>query len=368
MTNLMVWIPVLVLCVAVFAGCDAVEEYVSVPGGKQETARQKAELARQKEAAEERERTDAERVALACHLEASICSLKKEAEACSNRMSVAMVDRKTLSARIQDLSTGGDGKRTPSRQDALSAMLSDDRINDVASRYMDRDFRMVRLEFVDAMRAALDFARRRDEALSKNRKAYDDTLADIRERSGKTHASAEKSVANIRQSIAALERRETELQRTLAMSSAVRDVRRQKESELREITTKLRRLQMEYDAVRADQGADTRSDMNSRRLGAEADSAQRRLQRADEHVRRSFVGGAKPGELVSDYEAKTIGTLEKTLVTAVRESEASLKRLQGCIDYLHSTSSRLEDMSSQALRKIRGDVDSRIAEVTSARK
>lgn len=357
--KLPILIPLLLLCAAV--GCDAVNEYM--PSGNGKAALEARERqARQREAEVEREQMDGERAALRQHVEASCFLLESRLSACKRKVSDAKADRELLSARVRELSSATDeGGRTPERNVVLSGLLADDRVNELAAKYMEVDFRMIRLEYIEAMRAANGMIRRRDEALNRNQEDYDKAVAGSGNDVDQARLSVQNSEADLKRSIAALEKRERSLQRSLSMSSAVSDVRRRKEQELRNLSERLRRLHLEYDAIRANREVSgdisraTQQSMNERTI------AQRQREQSDAHVARQFAGIKDPKEITSACEERTVGALMSRIIAV--ERDVSGGDVEAAIGYLRTISGSLDKLNRTALQRVRKDIDSRISRV-----
>ena len=358
--DLFVLVPSLLLGAAV-VGCDAVNDYIPTTGGK--TAVQERERrSQEREVAAERELTDGERAALRQHIEAQCRALESALAANKDKRAEVKADRETLSARIREISSSSDEKgRTPERHVVLSGLLADDKVNALAVRYMERDFRMIRLEFVEAMRTANGLARRRDDALIRNQDAYDKSVSGISDDADNARQMSQKSADDLQRSIAALERKEKELQRSVSMSSGVRDVRRRKEQELRDISNRLRELHARYDAIKTNKESNGAVERATRQASRALEDAQRAKERADALVARSFAGMKDPAEITSDCERRTIGELERRILAAARDLEEAQRGSAEILAYLKSIVVGLDKLNMTALQRVRSDVDARLA-------
>lgn len=355
-------IPVLVLLVGMaLSGCDAVNEYIPTGGGKPEAV-ERERLVREREAAAEQTRVEGERTALRRHIEAS-CRVLEAAIADGRRKSEeAKTDREALSARIRELSSAPDENgRTPERHVVLSGLLADDRVNELAAKYMDRNFRMIRLEFIEAMRTANGKIRRRDAALDRNKAAYDKSIADIADDAAKSQQASQDSAANLRRTIAALEKKEKDLQRMVSMSAGVSDVRRRKEQELRDVSNRLRDLHRDYDALRTNRAVDEAASRTARRVNTDRERVQMARERADAHVVRLFPDVKAPEDITSECEKITIGELERRMVAAEKNAMEGTAGDAGNLDYLKSLCSGLDNLNVTALQRMRTDVDRRLS-------
>lgn len=350
---------------AAVVGCDAVNDYIPMTNGKT-AAREHERRSQEREAAAEREQTDGERTALRQHIGAHCRILESRLSACKQKIAEAKTDRETLGARIRELSSATDENgRTPERNAVLSNLLSDDKVNALAAKYMDYDFRMIRLEYIEAMRTANGDVRRRNEALSRNQADYEKSLADSGSDTDQARLSERKSAADIQRAIAALEREEKELKRSISMSSAVRTVRDLKERELRDVSDRLRRLKLEYDEVRTSRGSNRAISEVARQANAARENAQRQKERADDRVVRLFAGIRDPKEITSECEARTIGALSKRILAAERDPSGG--DIAADIEYLKSLLGGLDRMNLTALQRVRSDVDARLAKKPGSR-
>ena len=362
--NLFTLVSSLLLGAAV-AGCDAVNDYIPMTNGKA-AAQERERRSQEQAAAAERERTDGERAALRQHIEAHCRILESRLSACKQKIAEAKADRDALGARIRELSSATDENgRTPERHAVLSGLLADDKVNALAAKYMDYDFRMIRLEYIEAMRAANGDIRRRDEALNRNQADYEKSVADSGGDTDQARLSERKSAADIRRAIAALEREEKELRRSISMSSAVKSVRDLKERELRDVSDRLRRLKLEYDEVRTSRGSNRAISEAARQANVAREGAKRQKERADEHVVRLFAGIRDPKEITSECEARTIGALSSRILAAERDQSGG--DIAAGIEYLQSVSDGLDKMNLTALQRVRSDVDARLAKKTGNR-
>ena len=355
-------IPVLMILLGmVLSGCDAVNEYIPTGGGKS-VAAERERLAREREAAVEQARVEGERTALRQHIEAS-CRILESALADGKRKSEeAKADREMLSVRIREISSAPDENgRTPERHVVLSALLADDQVNKLAAKYMDRSFRMIRLEFIEAMRMANGKIRRRDAALDRNQTAYDKSIADIMDDAAKSQQASQVSAEDVQRAIAALEKKERDLQRMVSMSSGVHDVRRRKELELRDVSNRLRELHRNYDALRTNREVDAAVSRTTRQANYDKERAQQARERADAHVARLFADMKAPENITSECEKITIGELERRMVAAERNSTDETAGDARDLGYLKSLCSGLDKSNVTALQRIRTDVDRRLS-------
>ena len=355
-------IPVLAILLGVaLSGCDAVSEYIPSGGGKAEAA-ERERLVREREAAAEQARLEGERTALRQHIEAS-CRVLESAIADARRKSEeARADREALSARIREISSAPDENgKTPERHVVLSGLLADDRVNELAAKYMDRSFRMIRLEFIEAMRVANGRIRRREAALDRNQAAYDKSVADIADDAAKSQQASQASAADLRRTITALERKEKDLQRMVSMSAGVKDVRRRKEQELRDVSNRLRELHRSYDALRTNKEVDAALSRTTRQAIYDKERAQQARERADAHVNRLFPDMKDPENITSECEKVTIGELERRIVAAAKRSTEGTAGDAGNLGYLKSLCSGLDKLNVTALQRVRTDVDRRLS-------
>lgn len=350
----------LLLLGAAVVGCDAVNDYIPAINGN--AAQERKRLSREGEEIAAIEQADGERAALRQHIEANCKIFESALAACRERLAGAESDREALAARIKELSSASDENgRTPERHVVLSGLLADDKVNALAARYMERDFRMIRLEFIEAMRAANGMARRRDDALSRNQDVYDRSVSGIADDADKARQMSQKSAEDLRRSIAALEQKEKTLQRSVSMSSGVRDVRRRKELELRDVSNRLRELHARYDAIKTNRESNDAVERATRQANRTAEDAQRAKERADALVARNFAGLKDPVAITSDCEQRTVGELERRIIAAVRDFEEERKGSAEVLDYLKSFAGGLDKLNLTALQRVRSDVDARLS-------
>lgn len=343
-------LPTAVLVVA--TGCDAVNEFVPFSGGSDK--RQEEQRARQQAEAEETNRLADERAALAQHVAALSRALTADLESATKAVDEATADRTLLAERIRELS---DANADKSRQVMLAAILADERVGELARKYMDRDFRLIRLEFIERVREALAARRAFDASRQRANGAYDAEVAAAKESVRSAAASVDRSQAAMRREIARLAKQERDLQRAFNMSSGNREDRSRRRNELNEVSDKLRRLQNEYDAVRAGRGAADDTARADRHAQAAIDAARRRRDHENELARSRFQGAKSPADVASEFEKETLGELERRIVGARTGHEERQRRLKAGIAYLASLADGVETLASSAMRKVRADAD-----------
>lgn len=345
--------------VVAFVGCDKVNELIPVSGGKSEAAARQETEARRR-AADEEARLASSRALAEQQLKATCSSLDVERGCCEQRAAKALRDRDRLSSRIGSLSAATNAvSKLKQRHDALIAILNDAEVNELARRYLERDFALARLDFEARVAEAVDRKRAHRLEVDRERQDYENAVKDAQKRSSRARNASNSAEAGVRREIAALERREKELQRALSMSSA--SIRAQRRRELDDVSSKLRNLQVQYDSMRVNRNAHENAEKAARQEDAEIVQAQRRFERASRLADRRLAGEKNPAEIMTECEEQTVRTLERAIADVERQAREGEKRLAACLGYVRSMASGVRQLDEEGLRKVLADVDARVA-------
>jgi len=189
-------------------------------------------------------------------------------------------------------------------------------------------------------------------------------LKDARAEKELARESLGQAVAKLRKEIADYEDRAVKLKKRLQFVSA--SERTHLQSELNAIESQLRQMRNSYDGLRSNRAvADERSraGRDEERL---ADAAARRRAAEDDRVQRRFAGQKDPRSVVSEYEAKTVRVLEKTLndrIVRLRESLALARKTQVGIQAMAAGVDGLDEV---ALKNCRVELDGLLEKVSSS--
>lgn len=343
----------LACCVALLAGCDR-DVVPSVFERHDPLEKNRAsDEAREQEAV--RNRLDVERQAFALRIYAVRTVLSNETESIEGEIARAAADRTILSDRMKALTGAEADAAGKGHAAALLSLLGDDVVNDMAVRYLGRDFRLARLGLKDAM-ANLSAEKRQMQAeLAANKSRYDEQLKDTRAESSRAKDAAQRSLEDQRKAIGDLEQRREKLRRKLQFVSATE--RKRLELELSDINTHLRQLRSSYDGMRAQRDATyerSKAGRESERMG---DAAARQKKDEDERVRRRFKNLKDGQELVLACEASTVRALETALKAQAEKSKGRLSAVKNAQAYVSAVSRDVEKLDFGSLKRASSEID-----------
>ena len=356
----------LVLCV-LFCGCDAVQDVMPIVSHekRQKELEQQEETARAVAMQKEAQRRDGERQALAQHLASVSKSLSDEAALREEDNRRVIADRDVLTARLKALSSPANGKSRPARHEVLSKVLCDDAVNSLATRYLGRDFRMAWLAFEESVRKTIEHRSQLDRDKTRINEEYERAVKASREEGERIRTASREMLARQAEQIAKLETQRLELQRSLAMLSALE--RRKRENELATLENLLHRLKASFADGRA--GREMSQDLRTASLHAEREqrSADQRRKDGEDRIRRAYATQEDVSDVSDRCERDTVVALERALEESARATSAALQGLRRAQSYVGSASAGLATLDSAALERLRKDVDDFVSRTLSGK-
>lgn len=343
--------------VSLLAGCDAVNEFVAPSGGKDKAAQEEARKKRESE--EQAAKLSADRDALKRRIEASCKAMLAEVEELKRTETAARADGELLATRIRELTArGADGKLKP-RYALLSDLLEDEKVNELARKYLRRDFQLTRFQFVEQVTQALDQERRKAGAHEKNLADYNAAVKYAEETAKSSREAVNQAATEVRREIADLERKRHQLKHRLEMTSVTDRTRMQRE--LNDIDNRVRALQSRYDGINANRQV-SHGIQNSDRARMDAtDAAARRHRQTDDIIRKGYAGKQASSAVITIFENDTIRALEVAINSTADGASGQSRKLTRSIDYLKELARGIDSAGVMSLERIRKDLDARFA-------
>lgn len=350
---------VLVVVVAgvLFAGCDFVE-WPSERKAKEAAIRQEA-VRQEEKAAEE---TKGECAALKHHVGMQLGIVHSARAEAEKVLSDLLEDRKVLSARLVELSEKNMADKAGTRATALYAILKDEEINKIALKHLGNDFAVLRNEFGEKMRVALNQERNRKAAFDHNRASFDRAVEESAMRAEKSRQAIASGLAQVKRDIAETESHLRHLRRDSMVAST-----QAKENRKRAIAEAENRLR-----VLKDRQTDLLTRNSETKLAHESDThaaadrkrALEERERADKAIREQAKSDMSPMQLAEEYESRTIRHLDTVLLEKNRTAQDQLKLADEKVAYLTSATNGLDQLNAPGLRRVRADIDAWLAKKT----
>ena len=343
----------------VAAGCEKVADYLPMFKEKQAIEKAVAEASPSDVEPAAEQRVSVEMQTFMHHVEANAKILAGELEAVIRRVTEIRTDSEAF-AKVMAVAAGrkSEDGRSVGRKEALVSLLKDDSVNALARRYLKRSFSMLALEVEERVGEAEEAERRQRRELDANADAAKATVEAAKAEDRRARMMVLEGEKRLKRELEALRRRKKKLENELNMIAATdRNTKRQ---EIRDVDSEIRRREREYDGLR------TSSVVN------------RELQRSEEQVRNAKfsadslrvmadarIGKAgkviSPGNVVAEYEQRTVIALEKAIADALSSAEARKKRISRVTEYVKSSLGVDQNMATSALQGIKTEIDARIA-------
>jgi len=346
-------------CLAI-AGCDKIAE--CLPSHRERRAIENAvEQVSRPEADSASESMDSASLqAFRHHVEATSGMLAGELSAAAGRVGEIHADSDAL-AKAMSAATGRrkeDGGPI-GRKEALLSLLRDDSVNALARRYLHRDFSMVALEAEERINAAEASELRRRGQLDANAAEAQSAVEAAREEGRRARAAALKSERKLKQDLDGLRRRRNRLEHELNMISAAE--RPRKSQDLRHIDDEIRRMEREYDGLRASSAVNSEINRSSERVRQAQAAADARRIRADAEVRKAGERAVSPSDVAVEFERDTVVALEKAIWDALASAEARKVRISRALDYVKSMGDVRNSLAPSVLNRMRAEIDARVS-------
>lgn len=339
----------------VLAGCDF--ELPSQRRAREEALRRETVAKEEKKV--EKEQAQGECAALQHHVGMQLGIVKSSRADVEKALAQLKEDRKTLSARLTELSEKSMADKTGTRATALYAVLKDEGVNAVALKYLGSDFAVVRNEFAEKMRFAIKQEQERKAALDRNRAEYERAVEESRTRVDESRQSISAALVRIKQEISETDQRLKRLRNDL--SSASPTEKKNKQYAIVETESHLAALRSRYTSMLTSDSAS--------RQGRDADSAAANVrnralwerERADRVILEKTKNMVTPFQVAEEYEGRTIRRLDTVLREKDLFAQAQLKLMNEQVTFLTHVTNGLETLSLSGLKRVRADVDAMLA-------
>lgn len=340
-------------CIALLSGCD--QDIIPSPFEKPAPAVDKRELEEAREREAERLRLDADRQALRLYVSTQESVVSNALTRSEQAVKSVASDRIALAGRIKEISRAQTKKEESVRDKTLLAVLDDDVVNDLAQRYLGRDFRLARLELDNALAVASEATDQQLVDLAANKAAHDEEVKIAKAETQRARESSRQAEKNMKAAIVQLEDRREKTNRRLHFVSATERTRLTKE--LQDIDSQLKTLRTSYDGMRATRDVAYERSKAGREEAWVLDAAARRKATEDERVQRRFRGMKTAQTIVSECEQSTIRELERAMASKKEKQERMQVELRKAQSVLTMTSAGITGLGSDAMKRTRKDID-----------
>ncbi len=342
------------------AGCDKVAEFL--PSHRERRAIENAvEQVSRPEADSPSEAMDSASLqAFRHHVEATSRMLAGELAAASSLVDGIHADSDSLAKAT----SAAAGRRAEDggpigKKDALLSLLRNESVNALARRHLHRDFSMAALEAEERINAAEAAERRRRGELAANAAEARAAVESALDEGRRARAAALKSERKLKQDIDGLRRRKNKLEHELNMTAA--SERPRKSQELKYVDDEIRRMEREYDGLRASSAVNSEINRSAERVRQAQAAAYARRSRADAEVRRAGERDVSPSDIAAAFERDTVVALEKAIWGALASAEARKARISRAADYVKSMGDVRNALAPSALKHMQAEIDARVS-------
>ena len=266
-------------------------------------------------------------------------------------------DRRILSARVSELSEKVFSDKTAKRENALLALLKDETLNSLASRYLGGDFSLVRNEFISKVRDAYGRQKLREAALAANKAAFEAEVDGAAGKEARDEKERKSAIRKLQGKMENCERRLRYLRKEIMSSE---QARRSRDSEIRDVESEMGDCRRQIARLQSRNG----SQSSTVRRQAFA-----RLDAANKETEKKYKGGVSAFEVAEECENATIRKLESLLAMKeglLRDEKYLLERRRL---FISSVSSGIEKLGMNAIAKVRDDIEKALSwSVKDARK
>lgn len=339
--------PAAYVACAVLAGCD-----IELPSLR--TATEKvAEYSEQqmpKDPPPTSSQIDGARAELAHFAASRLKIIESDIALAEKDLAEVVEDRKRLSARVSELSEKVFSDKTAKRENALLALLRDESLNSLASRYLGGDFSLIRNEFISKVREAHDRQKRKEAALAANKAAYE---AEIAGQAGKEAMMEKELDANLKKlqvRLADRERRLRYLRKDITSSAQAKSKR---EREIRGTESEIRECRYQISRLQSRSGNGSSSSVRRQALA--------RLDSANKEVEGKYKGGVSAYEVAEECENSTLRKLEAELAARERQLRDAKFLFARRKLFISSVSSGIEKLDAAAIEKVRADIENALS-------
>ena len=257
-------------------------------------------------------------------------------------------DRRKLSERIGEIADKNFEKKTGSREMTLLMFLKDADINALAVKYLDGDFVMVRGEFEEKVRHAVEMERQKNEALAQNKAMFDSIEANAKLKLDQTQKNIMEKEAQRKRDIANAEKRLRNLRTGTGLGR--KDVKREQE---------IMRVERELAALK-DFSSLERQKEQARNASRNSEAAQQKAiqerTRAANNILLRHKDDVSAFQLAEEYEKKTVVRLSETMKNVDISAREQKKLLSKRLLFLSSISNGLDRLDLSGLKTVRAEI------------
>ena len=337
------------------AGCDF--ELPSQRRAREAAVRREAAAREEKEVEQTQAKSEYE---VFKHYVGLQLSLAKSSRVETEKVLAELVaDRKTMSARLAELSEKSMADKSGTRATALYALLKDEGLNALALRHLGSDFAVLRSEFAEKMRFAIKQEKARKTALDRNRAEYENAVAGGRNAASESRRAISENLAQIKREINEAENRLRHLRNnSLTITKADQANRDQAISAAER---RLEQLKSQYTSIlTSDRSSQQGRDADSAAASTRSWAAYIR-ERADKAVFDRTNGDVTSYQLSEEYEQLTIRRLDDVIQEKDRFARAQLKLIDEKTVFLQHVTNGIDRLNLAGLKRVRADVDALLA-------
>lgn len=347
-----IWTTAIMACL--LAGCDF--ELPSQKREKQEAIRREA--VRQEQKQTEVNETKSAHASLVQFVTAQTEIIAEKAKKNKSALVELVADRMVMSRLLGELSEKNIADKEGTRASALYAMLKDEKLNEIALKYLGTDFAVLRAEFAEKVRHATKIENQKKDSLTRNEQEFRKTVADARAKAGQLQQESIRAEKQLNQEIEQVERRRKTLQNRL--NFATTKERNSLLNEINNLTSHLTNLrnrantiQLVIQNAREQRAADHMSQ-------AVRDNAQRVRDKSDAVVLARLKGEASPTEIAEKYEALTIRKLDTVLLEKNNAAKAQEEIFDSNLSYLKHILAGSDVLDLPGIKRLRAEIDAQL--------
>ena len=336
------------------AGCDF--ELPSQKREKQEAIRREA--VRQEQKQTEANETKSVHASLVQFVAAQTEILAEKAKKNKSALAELVDDRMVMSRLLGELSEKNIADNEGTRASALYAMLKDEKLNEIALKYLGTDFAVLRAEFGEKVRRAVRIEKQKKDSLAKNEEEFKKTVADARAKAAQLQLESARAEKQLGQEIEQVEKRRKTLQRRLGLATTKE--RSVIVSELAMLTDRLGVLRQQYNVAHLVSQRSREQRVADQSTQVMRDSAQRTRERSDAAVLASLKEEQSPYEIAGAYEALTIRKLDAVLLEKNNAAKALDESLDSSLLYLKHALAGSEALDLSGVKRLRTEIDTQL--------
>jgi len=267
-------------------------------------------------------------------------------------------DRQKFSDRVKEISDANLADKNSSAASGLELLLSDGAINELAFKYLGKDFAVIRHEFAEKIRDAVAFEQKIQKEIEARRSSIEKSVTDSQAQVARARRENAAKIAQLKREIEANEKKIKRLRADLQHHSG-QDVQyiRNANQEIRHVESTLSNLRSDLQREKLAQNVRD-ADRNLALAGTRASNDNKRL---DEIKAQRMKGSATTVQITENYEKLTLHKLDSALLEANQAAQAKQKLLSEQALYLESVTTGLETLDSASLKRVRTEVEAELA-------